>query len=1391
MKKLYSSIKIIVLIFIANNLFAQTACFTATEFPVGAPHCEGITLIFSDCSVGATSWNWDFGAGAVPQYSNQQNPGLVNFPNCNPFQQITLTINGGVSTVSQPFPIWCNPVACFTVNTPTICAGDSICLNTSCSQPGLGSTFLNYMWDVGNGQQLFSANPCYTYPEDSGCFSIGLIVTNNHGCSDFVEQTNAVCISPPPTFQITALGATTTCLQTLSVDFCAPPIIGGTPPFSYAWSFQGGTPAASNLPCPTGITFTTGQWDVSCTVTDANGCSTTVTLPNYINVANNLTSFILSNDSCCVNECVDVIPALLSNYLWTVNPNGCVSPSPPQTISNPTFCFSCPGSYIINLQGVINGCAVSAQDTVEVFAQPVACINITSNPPSCSFPQTVNVSYCGLAGAWTYLWLFPGGTPSSSTLQNPGNIIYNSCGQFSISLIVTNSNGCDSSITLTDTVNIDCPVACYSILDLPVEGNYCVSLSLNFDATCSTGSPTQYLWCVQPAALPPCIPTLNLGPTSTLNFPSTGCYNVTLQTINALGCTSIITNSFTGTPICVGNHTQPCFTATPVITCAPVPVSFINCTPDSLGIPGGSGWEPCHSWCWNFGDAGACQSAAMNPQHQYQDTGCFDIMLVSKNCGCYDTVLHEEFVCIVPPISHFIYTINCDSPNVVIFDGTNSVGADTYLWSFPGGTPSSSTDPIVHVVYPMPIVSATYNVSLQICNNASGCCDTFSQAIQINNLNPQATIDTVVCFPETSVVLNSSVGYMFCQWRVYDLCNNGILIPGMNSNFCGYDNFSNTGEIIWPHPGYYHIKLLEISINGCADTLNWNVHVNGLTPSFVSTQSNGCAPQTIIFTDNTSSNCVSNPVSYSFKFGDGSPQTPPSPNPVISHTYTLNGSFTVTEFVTDQHGCTDSIAINNFIIIGVALSETHIDATAGSANGSINLTVNGGTSPFNYLWSTGATTQDINNLSAGNYSVTVSDFNNCTSTLNITIQSVCPISFTISSSATTTCTNTLSVNFCAINISGATPPYSYSWNFQGGTPVTSTDTCPQNINFSSGVWDVSCVITDANNCSITVSLPNYISVGVNVTGSAIITDATCGNANGSIDLTVGGGIAPYSIQWSNGATTEDLNNLLTGNYTVTVSDNTGCIIGTTYSVLNMNNLAITEFHTDELCDSANGTINISITNGVAPYSYQWSNGATTEDLNNLTAGNYFVTVTDGNNCTATLSTSVVNHPAPTITVSHVDASCATCHNGSATVFISGGGTSPYTIQWNIGSTDNPIINLDPGTYVACVTDANGCSVCDSAEIVNADGIISIDANELVQVIPNPNNGIFTLEISNAILIENIEILNLVGEKVFTLMFRHAQHDKLQIDFSSGASGVYFLQIKTANEIIRKKILINH
>ncbi len=1089
-----------------TNIFAQSACFTYTEFPVGAPHCQGITLIFTgNCSSGGITYSWDFGAGAIPQFSNIQNPGIVNFPVCGTYA-VTLNINGGGGALTsiQNIVIYCDPVACFINNPTTACTGVPINFNSGCSQIGQNSSSLSYVWDMGNGQQLNNANPSYVYPVDTAaCYTVSLIVTNNQGCTDFFQIPQTVCITDPPDFQISSTIATT-CLQNLLVDFCAPPISGGNPGYIYSWTFQGGTPATSLLACPTGIFFTTGQWDVSCVVTDANGCSSNQFNPNFVNVGNGTTAIILSDDTVCIGESVVASTSISNSYLWSINP--LLPPFPNDTSQNVTYTFTTPGTYTINLVANINGCIVPATATVNVFPKPVACINITSNPPSCSFPQTVNVVYCGVAGGWTYNWQFPGGTPSSSILQNPGNITYNSCGRFSILLTVTGVAGCDSTIVLTDTVKIDCPVSCYTITNLPVPGHYCAPLSLNFDAGCSTGSPTQYLWCVQPVGGPTCVPTLNLGQTPSLNFANPGCYDVSLKIVNAVGCTSTAMNVFPGGPICVGEHIVPCFTANPLVQCAPLPVNFLNCTVDSLGVPGGTGFPSCLSWCWNFGDGPGCQSSVQEPEHLYQDTGLMDISLVINNCGCNDTLLIVDYVYIAPPIPNLIYSINCDSPNVVLFDGTSSIGADTYTWSFPGnttwpigGTPISSTDSILYVTYPMPNPNLSYTAQLIVCNIASGCCDTTQTNFFLRNLVGIVTIDTIVCYPETSFVTNNSTGANTYVWKVYDLCNGGILVNSMTSALRSYNNPGNAGFISWPAPGNYRIVLRQIAYNLCEDTLEWNVTVRGLTPSFFGAPLSGCAPFITTFTDTTLSSCVSNPISHKFSFGDGSSSPTFTPiNSIINHTYTANGSFTVTDSVKDQFGCVSvfsAVAYVNAQTPEVNFNVADTTICVGSQvcfnNNSIGLNLN-------YVWNFGDNTTSIVSFpchtyaSNGTYTVTLSaiDINGCKDTLiklNYIIVGQVNVDFYVTDSIST-CPPLSDTFFITPVIPGGCGKY--YWNFGDGA-ISQIDT-PFHIYGYAGIFTVSLTAIDTClGCSTTVTKINYINLGGPFSNPVASPDTSC------------------------------------------------------------------------------------------------------------------------------------------------------------------------------------------------------------------------------------------------------------------------------------------------------------
>ena len=211
---------------------------------------------------------------------------------------------------------------------------------------------------------------------------------------------------------------------------------------------------------------------------------------------------------------------------------------------------------------------------------------------------------------------------------------------------------------------------------------------------------------------------------------------------------------------------------------------------------------------------------------------------------------------------------------------------------------------------------------------------------------------------------------------------------------------------------------------------------------------------------------------------------------------------------------------------------------------------------------------------------------------------------------------------------------------------------------------------------------------LNITG--VTNNVSCGASNdGSIDITVTNGIAPLTYLWSNAATTEDLTGLTAGAYSVTVTDSAGCSATYSTTVSSSNGLSVSGIVTDINCGgSNNGAIDITPASGAAPFSYIWSNAATTEDLNGLAAGPYSVTVTDAGGCTATYSATVTSTPGLSITTNNTDISCNGANDGTATV-IANGGTLPYSYSWSSGATTAALTGLAAGTYVVTVTDNGG------------------------------------------------------------------------------------------------------
>lgn len=363
----------------------------------------------------------------------------------------------------------------------------------------------------------------------------------------------------------------------------------------------------------------------------------------------------------------------------------------------------------------------------------------------------------------------------------------------------------------------------------------------------------------------------------------------------------------------------------------------------------------------------------------------------------------------------------------------------------------------------------------------------------------------------------------------------------------------------------------------------------------------------------------------------------------------------------------------------LTLNGTSSTSSCGNnGGGSITLNVTNGKPNYNFIWSDGATTKDRSGLSSGTYIVTVSDAFNCTQSQSFTIQQ--PIGISVSGSKVdATCVN-MNNGSISLNVIGGAGSYTYLWNDGISTQNRS--------NLSTGNYTVT--VSDANNCSATATFTILANDDIVIVPQII--NATCGNANGSVILNVSGGNGNYSFIWNNGSQAQNLINVAGGNYQVTVNDGMGCTAIASISIASTNTLQINVSQTDVDCkglQTGEATVTV-IGNGT--YTYLWSNGMNTPSISNLAAGNYSVTVSDGNQCSTTASIDILE-PQNVLSATFVktDATCGNPNSGSAQLFVLGG-TPNYTFTWNIPTIyGNSAQNLAAGNYDITITDAHNCT----------------------------------------------------------------------------------------------------
>jgi hypothetical protein len=405
------------------------------------------------------------------------------------------------------------------------------------------------------------------------------------------------------------------------------------------------------------------------------------------------------------------------------------------------------------------------------------------------------------------------------------------------------------------------------------------------------------------------------------------------------------------------------------------------------------------------------------------------------------------------------------------------------------------------------------------------------------------------------------------------------------------------------------------------------------------------------------------------------------------------GTYTVT--ITDSKDCevTASVTVPEYDCSGFSASvSTTTVSCFGDDDGSALVNPTGSFGPYNYNWSNGSTEQQAFGLTAGNYTVTITDGFNCPFTVSGTVNQ--PNELTADATATSETGNGANDGTASVTFDGGTDPITALWsNGQAGTTIT---------NLAPGNYTVT--VTDANDCTAAQSVTvNSFDCG-GFMADIISTNVSCfGENDGSAQVIGVVGNNPFFYNWSNGLNDQSITNLSAGMYEVTVSDASDCQTVLFVNITEPQELTATLNKTDETSSGGNnGTASVNPSGGNQPFTYSWSNGANSSSVSNLEPGNYSVTVTDNNDCTWSQTFTIEPFDcAISGNLSITNATCPNSADGSASINVMGG-TGPFDISWSSGDSGPTAENLPPGFYIVTVVDANECDFMQTFQVMGFD-----------------------------------------------------------------------------------------
>ncbi|MDF2447761.1 MAG: hypothetical protein K0R26_265 [Bacteroidota bacterium] len=1140
------------------------------------------------------------------------------------------------------------------------------------------------------------------------------IVTDANGCT----SSHSFTITQPPPISSTLTPSNPKC-NSVCDGFVTTTVTGGSGSFQYNW-----LPAGGNGPAATGL------------------CAGNYTL-------------IITDDSLCTHQALTnlVAPAALISNITFTNPicsagcNGVVSASPVGGTAPYTFLWAAPSNTNQTVTGLCAGDYTlivsdlnSCRDTQAVTLTTISTITVTPglSPASCGMSNgSINASASGGTPGYTYNWLNPviiaSGQQTNTVVTGIPAGIYTvvvndaaSCSS-TVTIFLSNSNG-PSGATVSFT-NVTCKNQCNGALSIsnPVGGaapytvNWINPVSTNSLITglCAGFYSAQIedanncLFFITDTILEPqliddnenivsalcagsCIGSIALNPTGGnggYTYSWTPAANT--GTISNL-CPGVYTATITDVLGCtlIAGYNLPSLISITGSTVVTNNNCFNDCNGTILATNLTGGIPPySYNWTGPVGQSGPLASGLCN--------GDYTVTIKDVN-GCF-----IEMSGLINSPSPITFTPVVNQPGCGLCDGSASVTPSggtpsySYLWSANNQTGNSATN-LCAGLYMVQITDGNGCVSNNsvVINSSSTIT---GEAITKADVSCSGTCDGTVTVSATGGVTPITYNWVHnnsASQTLTDLCAGTYYCNMTDANGC--------------------VRTASVTI-GAATTLTITPHI---------TQSSCSSPTGSISVVVTGGN---GPISYSW--------LPAGNTATVSNVAAGNYTLTVSDGVCSK---TQVYAIGN--VDGPSINFTKTDISCGGlCDGSIALSITGGSSPYSSQWSNGAVTNTITGVCAGSYSVTVTDNAGCKAVQNFSLVTLPPVIFSLPNVSDVACYNSCDGSITAIP-SGGSLPFTFSWTPPSSSSLTATGLC---------AGGYSLTVTDVNGCSSSqsYSLTNPAQIVL----TATVTDASCSAvADGSINITVTGGNPSYTYSWTpNNSSAEDLNAILSGNYSVTITDNSGCQKD---SVIQVNALiSVTADAGRDTMFCLNGPVTLDGSASVGGLTYQWielplstvvSNTAIATIPSSAGTTTYVLIATDGG-CSDRDSVIVSLFPLPS-----VDAGPFVSIPTLSTAVIGGSPTGPSgsVYSWSPSTSLDNALNSNPTSsatlttiYTVTVVDANGCTNSDTVTVYIYPEII----------IPNgfsPNgdgkNDVWQIDFITQFPDCEVEVYNRWGEQLF-------------------------------------------